>query len=156
MVVAETVAGLGAFKAMLDLAKSLRKIDDAVKRNEAVAELWEQILTAQQRYSAAIEEAKELKAEVGRLKNWEADKNRYQLTDIGNGVVALALKPAMSNGEPLHYICPDCAASGKKSYLQPLIRGPYHDQYKCNGCGFEIGIDKGTPPNSNWEPIDDN
>lgn len=92
---------------------------------------------------------------MARLKDWEADKQRYQLCDIGKGVVALALKPAMSNSEPMHYLCADCAASGKKSYLQPHHRGPHYEQYKCNGCGFDIGIDKDNRPRDFYgDPVD--
>jgi hypothetical protein len=144
--VAEVFAGLSAIKTAFDIAKGLKDIDDVARRNAAVIELQEKILVAQEAQSTLINRVSELEQEMARLKDWEADKKRYQLSDIGRGVVALALKPAMNNGEPPHYICADCAANGKKSYLQPHIRGPYYDQYKCNACGFEIGIDKGRPP----------
>jgi DNA-directed RNA polymerase subunit RPC12/RpoP len=153
--VGEVFAGLGAIKTAFDIAKGLKDIDDATRRNAAVIELQEKILVAQEAQSALINRVTELEKEVAHLRDWEADKKRYQLTDIGNGVVALALKPTMSNGEPAHYLCADCAAKTQKSYLQPHIRGPYYNQYKCNGCGFEIGIDKGTPPDQNWQSIDD-
>ena len=152
---AELIAGLGALKTAFDMAKGLKDINDATIRNGAVIELEEKILAAREAQSTLLDRVSELENEVTRLKDWEADKKRYQLADIGKGVVALALKPTMSNGEPMHYICADCAAKGKKSHLQPHINGPYYDQFKCNGCGFEIGIDKGSPPNQNWEPIND-
>lgn len=41
MVVAETIAGLGAFKSMYDMAKALKDINDATVRNGAVIELQE-------------------------------------------------------------------------------------------------------------------
>jgi hypothetical protein len=153
--VGEAFAGLSALKTAFDIAKGLKDIDDATRRNAAVIELQEKLLTAQSAQAALLEQVGELEKEVARLKAWEADKKRYQLADIGNGVVALALKPAMSNGEPTHYLCANCAAKGQKSYLQPHMRGSYYEQYKCNGCGFEIGIDKGTPPQSNWQSPDD-
>jgi len=156
MVVAETLTGLGAFKALYDSAKALKDMNDAAVRNGAVIELQEKILAARDAQTSLLEQVAQLEKEVARLKDWEADKKRYQLADIGKGVVALALKPTMSDGEPMHYLCADCAAQGKKSHLQPHIRGPYYDQYKCNGCGFDIGIDKGNPPSSAWEgPNDD-
>ncbi len=144
--VGEVFAGLGAIKTALDIAKGLKDISDTAARNMAVVELTEKILAARESQSALLDRVSELEQEVVRLKDWEADKKRYQLSDIGNGVVALVLKPAMSNGEPAHKICADCAAKGEKSHLQPHIRGPYYEQYKCHGCGFEIGIDKGSPP----------
>jgi hypothetical protein len=49
--VGEVIAGLGAFKTMFDIAKSLKDMNDTVNRNAAVAELWEQIISAQARYT---------------------------------------------------------------------------------------------------------
>jgi hypothetical protein len=155
MVVAETLAGLGIFKSLYDSAKALKDINDAAIRNGAVIELQEKILAARDAQASLLDRVSELEKEVGRLKDWEADKKRYRLVDVGGGVVALALKPAMSNGEPPHYICADCAANGKKFYLQKHLSGPYLDRYKCNGCGFEIDIDKGTPPQPDWQSVDD-
>jgi hypothetical protein len=146
MVAAEIYSGLSAFKTALDIAKGLKNISDTAARNMAVVELTEKILTAQESQTTLLNRVSELEKELVHLKEWEADKKRYQLTDIGKGVVALVLKPSMSNGEAMHYLCADCAIKGQKSYLQPHVRGPYYDQYKCNGCGFEVGIDKGSPP----------
>ena len=53
--VAEIYAGLSAFKAMFDMAKGLKDINDAAIRNGAVIELQEQILSAQQQQSELIE-----------------------------------------------------------------------------------------------------
>jgi hypothetical protein len=45
--VAEVFAGLSAIKSAFDIAKGLKDIDDATRRNAAVIELQEKILTAQ-------------------------------------------------------------------------------------------------------------
>jgi hypothetical protein len=153
--VGEVFGGLSALKTAFDIAKGLKDIDDATRRNAAVIELQEKILAAQSAQSSLLEHVSQLEKEVTKLKDWEADKKRYQLADIGNGVVALALKPAMSNGEPMHYLCADCAAKGQKSHLQPHIRGQQYTEYKCNGCRFEIGIERGDPPSSAWQSPDD-
>jgi DNA-directed RNA polymerase subunit RPC12/RpoP len=148
-------AGLGIFKSLYDSAKALKDINDASVRNGAVIELQEKILAAQEAQSSLVNRVSELEKQVTQLKDWDTDKKRYQLANIGKGIVALALKPAMSNGEPMHYLCADCAAKGQKSYLQPHIRGSAYEQYKCNGCGFEIGIDKDSQPSGGREPIDE-
>lgn len=160
MVDIAAIAGtISALKGASDIAKAMIGLRDAQAMQVKVIELNNHILAAQHSAMAARDESAaliarvgELEKEVTRLKDWEADKQRYQLTDIGRGAVALALKKGMSNGEPPHYICADCAASGKKGYLQPHVSGPYYDRFKCAGCGFEIGIDKGTPPSSLDEP----
>jgi hypothetical protein len=122
--VAEVFAGLGALKTAFDIAKGLKDIDDAARRNAAVIELQEKILSAQQSQSALIETVGNLENEVARLKAWEADKARYQLTEIGPGMVAFSIKEGMRNGEPFHRICANCCAGGKKSYLQQHSSGP--------------------------------
>jgi hypothetical protein len=52
MVVAEAVAGLGIFKSLLDSAKALKDMSDAVARNGAVIELQEKILVAREAQTA--------------------------------------------------------------------------------------------------------
>ena len=44
--VGEVFAGIGALKTAFDIAKGLKDIDDATRRNAAVIELQEKILTA--------------------------------------------------------------------------------------------------------------
>ena len=144
--VAEVFAGIGALKTAFDIAKGLKDIDDTTRRNAAVIDLQEKILSAQQSQSSLIETINELEKELVRLRSWEADKPRYELRALAAGVVAYALKSSMSNGEPHRYLCANCYAAGKKSYLQQHVRGQYYDQFKCQGCGDELGIDKGYPP----------
>lgn len=54
MVVSEIAGGIGAFKAMMDIAKALKDLNDAALRNAAVIELQGQILTAQMEQSTLI------------------------------------------------------------------------------------------------------
>jgi hypothetical protein len=144
--VAEVFAGLSALKTAFDIAKGLKDIDDAARRNAAIIELQEKILSAQQSQSTLIEAVSDLERKIAEMKAWEADKQRYELKAIAPGIFTFALKPSMSNGEPPHYICANCCAAGKKSYLQQHIRGPHYDLFKCRTCEHELGIDKGTPP----------
>jgi hypothetical protein len=90
--VGEAFAGLSALKTAFDLAKGLKDINDAALRNAAVIELQEKILSAQQTQSALAEQVGELEKEVARLKDWEAEKKRYQLTELGPGIVAFSIK----------------------------------------------------------------
>jgi len=141
--VGEAFAGLSAFKAMFDIAKAMKDMDDAVKRNAAIAELGEQIITAQTRYTAAIEEVSDLKEKLGRLETWNAEKQRYELKTFGTGF-AYVLKPEAAGGEPPHQICANCYARGNKSFLakvpsntarQALGKGTV---YRCSECRAEI------------------
>jgi hypothetical protein len=53
--VAEVYASISAFKAMFDMARGLKDINDAAIRNTAVIELQERILSAQAEQSSLIE-----------------------------------------------------------------------------------------------------
>jgi hypothetical protein len=152
--VAEVFAGIGAIKTAFDIAQGLHNIHDVAARDRATIELQKELLAAQQAHSELIARAGELEKEVARLKDWEADKARYQLAEIAPGIVAFSVKQEMRNGEPFHRICATCCAAGKKSYLQQHIRGQYYDMFKCRSCGDELGIDKGNPP-QNYASYDD-
>jgi len=93
-----------------------------------------------------LERIRKLEEEMTRLKAWDAEKQRYQLTEIGPGVVAFVLKEGMSQGEPPHQICANCCANGKKSYLQRHLSGPSLERLKCNTCGESIDINRPPPP----------
>lgn len=115
----ELIAGLGAFKTMLDIAKGLKDINDAATRNAAVIELQEKILAAQAQQATLIERLGELERELAELKNWDAEKQGYELKDIGSGALAYALKETVLGAGSPHYICTNCYAQNHKSILQP-------------------------------------
>ena len=118
--VAEVFAGLSAFKTMFDLAKALKDTDDAVKRNSAVTDLWEQIFTAQARYTAAIDRVAELEEKLARFETWDTESKRYELKQLISGVptFAYALKADAQPSEPFHCICANCYQRRLKSILQ--------------------------------------
>jgi hypothetical protein len=139
MVVAETLTGLSAFKSMFDIAKSIKNMDDAIKRNEAVADLWEQIFSAQSRYAAAVEQINELEAKLVSFEAWEAEKARYYLRDYGGGTFAYELKGAPPGAEPPHRICPTCYQDRKKGLLQSRGQDAFHrEMVKCSSCDREF------------------
>lgn len=136
---AEILAGLGAVKAAFDIAKGLKDIDDAARRNTAVIELQEQILSAQQAQSALIERIRDLEKEVAGFAIWETEKKRYKLTDYGGGTFAYELKAEAAEGEPSHRICAACFQKGHKSILQFDFRtSKGQDRYKCPDCKTEF------------------
>ena len=91
--VAEVFAGLAGFKTMLDTARSLKDMNDAVVRNAAVIQLQEQILAAQQLHAASVQRVRDLESEVAQFKTWETEKQRYKLKDFGQNTFAYELKP---------------------------------------------------------------
>src|SRR5438874_2619718 len=98
--VGEVIGGLTAFSTMFGIAKSMKDMNDAVVRNHAVYELWEQILAAQEKYAAALEEIRKLEAKIASQETWATEKARYQMRDYGGGTIAYDLKREMAGDEP--------------------------------------------------------
>lgn len=147
--VGEVFAGIGALKTAFDIAKGLKDIDDAARRNAAVIELQEKILYAQQSQSTLVERVHDLEKEVASFEQWEAEKKRYALTDFGASTFAYDLKPEAANGEPSHRICPSCYEKRQKSILQYKFRSATgRDRWKCSGCDKEFEFGHPQPPRS--------
>lgn len=139
MVVAETIAGLGGLKTAFDIAKTLKDLDDRARRNEAVIDLQQKILTAQEAQATLIKEVSELEEEVARLKTWDTDKQRYELKDLRKGFFAYILKEGMENGDPPHAICTNCYQKGSKSILQCSGHMSVHDRsWDCPACKTKV------------------
>jgi hypothetical protein len=99
-------------------------------------------LAAQQQQFTLLETVRELKEEVTSLKDWTAQKERYELQQIPSfhKPFAYALKPEMQHGEPPHYICTNCYEHGKRSILQPHAKGGAK-LLICHECGAELLLD---------------
>ena len=135
MVGSEIMLGLNAFKTMFDMAKALKDIDDATRRNAAVIDLQGQILAAQMQQAALIEQVGTLEAKVRSFETWDAEKERYELKNIGDGAMAYMLKPDARGTEPPHWLCPNCYGQRKQGFFQPLGEKPGRIRvFKCGGC----------------------
>jgi hypothetical protein len=137
--VGEVIAGLGAIKTAFDLAKGLKDIDDATRRNAAIIELQEKILTAHSAQAALIQRVGDLEKEVAGFETWETEKQRYELKDIGLGSLAHVIKEAMRGSEPPHQICAVCYEHRKKSILQPDNVYGFHT-LRCPECQTVLKI----------------
>jgi hypothetical protein len=137
--VAEVFAGVTALKAAFDLTKGLKDIDDRVRLNSAVMDLQEKILTAQQSQTSLVEAVGDLGKEVAALKAWGADKQRYELKDLGKGFYAYIPKQGMENGEDPHGLCTNCYQKGFKSILQSSGHVIVHDRtWNCHACNAKV------------------
>lgn len=139
-------AGLGGLKSAIDAVKGIGTAVTDIKVAEAKSEVIGHLITAQQAMLDAQQTLLEdtdtiraLEAEIMKLKDWSAEAERYQPVDTGQGAIAYSLKSDMKTGEPEHWLCPNCFANRKKSYLQPevLAVGRVHI-LRCHPCGMEI------------------
>jgi hypothetical protein len=152
--VGEAIAGLSAIKTAFDLAKGLKEIDDATRRNAAVIELQEKILAAQAAQTALLERVSDLEKEIARFETWEREKKRYKLTDFGGGTFAYLLTPEEENAEPPHRICATCYQKGEKSILQFSHRSEGQDWFKCHQCNkqYVFGVYVSPLRDDDYEP----
>ncbi len=137
--VAEVMSGLSAFSTMFGIAKSMKDMNDAVIRNQAVYDLTEQILAAQEKYAATIERVHELEKQVAAFENWDAESKRYELRDYGAGTFAFEFRISPTGREPPHRICPACYENRKKGLLQSRGKDAWaREMVKCAGCDKEF------------------
>jgi hypothetical protein len=130
--VAEVFGGIAAFKAMLDIAKSIKDMNDVTARQGAIIELREQILAAQTAQFALIEQVSAFKEEVAKFEKWDAEKQQYELKDLGWEAFAFMLKPEARKSEPPHWICTNCFRDREN-----ISRGPDRGHF-CPACKTKI------------------
>lgn len=144
--ITEISAGYASLKAALDIAKGLNAVADTVALNDAkiglqgaIIEAQSSLLAAQEAQTANLKRIEQLEHEIVQLKSWDADKQRYELKDTGQGTLAYSLKAGMENGEPQHWLCPICYQKGEKSILkhERLATGRVHT-LNCHPCGLDI------------------
>lgn len=160
---AEISAGLSSLKAAYDITKGLNAANSQATINEVKIPLQQHILDAQIALAAANEAQTassqregELKQEIVRLKDWSAEKQRYELKRFQPGVLAYALKPSMAEGEPPHYLCKHCYDRNEKSSLQatPRLEMRYR-VHICPSCRNEYAFGSempGSNPGSEGPP----
>lgn len=90
----------------------------AIELNGLILNAQSDLFAANASQTALVQEVGELKDQIIRMKDWEAQKQRYQLAAPYPGCLVYALKKTMSGGEPPHYICTNCYESSKRSILQ--------------------------------------
>ena len=139
-------AALGGLKAAGDIAKSMANLRDAAALQAKTIDLQQAILAAQEsalsamtEQSSLIDRIRNLEEEVARMKAWDADKDRYELTDLGNGKFTYSLKEQTNSTEPSHQLCANCYNHKEKSILQSETRNPGRIKVLvCHNCDAEI------------------
>jgi len=142
-------ATVTSLKAAFDIAKGISDVKTIAEVQAKVIELQQIILTAQESALKAnadqfdlVIELKKAKEELEKTNNWLEEKNRYVLykgKGVSGGVVYGLLKNKAKEGEPPHFLCPECYESGKKSIL--MNSGNERaglTKWICNKCKLEI------------------
>jgi hypothetical protein len=128
------------------LAKSLVGIHDAslvqaktIELNEAILGAQSSALSAQSEQFGLLERIGNLEKKIAQMEAWEAEKQRYELTELTAGTFAYSLKSDTAAAEPSHKICANCYSNREKSILQHELRFPGRTEVLlCQKCKSEI------------------
>jgi hypothetical protein len=93
-----------------------------------------------------LDRVRQLEAEIAGLKAWDGEKQRYELTDIGDGNFAYILKAPMRGAEPPHYFCANCYREGRASILQHMRTHGMGDLLMCPSCKTKFVVSRGYEP----------
>jgi hypothetical protein len=143
--------GFGALKALKDIGEAMIGVANVAAFRERQIEFQQRIIdaqnaifTMQEEHSALISKVGELEEKITHLKAWDAEKERYKLTEVGLGAFAYVVKPEMQGSEPEHLICPTCYERANKSILQVLPQFENHatgaDTRVCPICNTRVAV----------------
>jgi hypothetical protein len=139
----EIVAATTGLKAISDIAVGLQNLKTTAEIHAKAIELNQQILAVQKELFAAhaaqtalVDRVRDLEGQIARMKNWDAQKQRYKLAAPFPGCMVYALQKSMSGGETPHYLCASCFDKGERSILQgregrQTKEGKPHAAYYC-------------------------
>ena len=144
--IVEIKAGYEGAKAAFEIARGVGALKTEAAVNGAIIDIQRHVVEAQQGLSASLQTIDALEKEIVRLKDWSAEKERYELKRFEPGSVAYSLKPAMAHGEPPHLLCPNCYQRSEKSFLQATgdqIRR--YRVHRCPSCKAELALGPEMP-----------
>jgi Zn finger protein HypA/HybF involved in hydrogenase expression len=138
-----TVAG--SLKTLADTVKTMVNLRDSVAFQAKANELQSQIsaaladaISAYDAQSTQLQHIRELEEEIGRMKAWEAEKQRYELKDLGWGALAYMLKTDARNTEPPHWVCTNCYGQRRISIIQYAMKKGEGRRLCCPACHMQI------------------
>lgn len=121
-----------------DIEPKIRKL------SEVTATIVENSLKMMEYESELREKARKLEEKLEKVKNWEVEKERYELKNIEIDGVVYALKPSFAESEAEHNLCTTCFEDRKKRILQTrFLRGSA--EWCCSDCGLTIARRGGLP-----------
>ena len=86
---------------------------------------------------------RELEEELEKYDDWERERQRYYLRQVGPAGFVYCLKDEyICDDEPRHFICPTCAGNSKKTLVQQVRLLPNMlPIVKCPNCGTTVSFD---------------
>ena len=148
-----------SLKTAFDIAKAISEMKSMTDVQGKVIELQQAILAAQSsamtansEQFAALEELREIRAELDTSKGWELEKKRFSLFQ-GSGGVVYALRESQKNeGEPPHYLCANCFDQGRKSIINNHQAVTGFTNWLCPTCKAQFPTGYRSPSSAKFAP----
>jgi hypothetical protein len=128
-------------KAGADIAAS----SDEAKRNtqliefqRVIIQLQSSIAAIQNQNASLLRDKDDLEKKIVSMKNWDAEKQRYALVTVFDGITVYALKESVSQGEAPHHLCTNCFNNGKKSFLNTVDGARGFSMLTCSVCKSQL------------------
>lgn len=109
-------------KGMVDLRDAAAFQSKVIDLQRAILEAQASAFAAQSERSDLLDQMAALKAEIQRLLDWETERARYALSEVGSpgagSVLVYAVREDRKGDEPFHQLCANCFEQGRKSIIQ--------------------------------------
>jgi hypothetical protein len=152
MVMTTISVALSSLKTSVDVARTAIAIRDDVKLAEATQVLNDRIidvqnaaLQLQEKQAAAREEidtvkdeARQLRARILELEQKKAERAKYRLHELTEGVFVLAQTEPHGVSEPVHYLCQSCMDNTAKKEVLQTERFKGRILLRCPGCKEQL------------------
>lgn len=152
--IAEIAAGVTAIARTKDLLEAVKSITDQAKRDVALFEIRDQIgilqdclAGAREKIDSLSEEKRDLKKQLAEIDEWNAEKSKYQLTKIRDGLFLPSYTPSDGDPTPAHWACPNCFSRKHVSILQEIHSRTSDYSCPAKECGFVMSP-KEIPPSA--------
>ena len=145
-----TITGLATgVSTLVNLIKDLRGTEPNPtfdQMTEQVIGLQSLILSVQSEAFALQTENAELRAQLAKIRDWTAEKDKYEMKAIQGRAYVYALKPDMEGKEPPHWLCSACFEANRKSLYSFETYFRRDAVWKCSHCESRLSIRRDATP----------
>ena len=145
-----------AMKSLVDVAKGLTSLglgDKGMARvsamNSAVIGVQSLAMTIQSEHMALVDRAHQLENEIAALKQWDINRDDYELIMVGGKKASVYKKKISPDAEgEVHWFCQKCFENKRKSSMQPkeFIPTGLYRVWACSVCGENFQIEANYSP----------
>lgn len=146
------------FKALLDIKVSSEVYAKIIDLNRTIFAATQDALAAQADQAELSSRISELEQEIVRMTQWGAERENYELADLGGGATAYIVKPLMQGTQAPHWLCTNCYQEHRKSILQPQGHRDGDRTWLCPACKATINVAYSQTPteharSSKWKRL---